>query len=287
MDGIANLHSWQWFVLLEGMVSIMVAVIGFWLLPNWPDNTGTYYFSAEESEMAQYRAEVSTGGRSEDDEGGYLEGLTMACKDPFTWMFAGQHFALILMQSYKDFLPSRKIMDTFGFTEVETYLIQAPPWFVAYIITLVVSWHSGRKLEHCWHIVACILVSTVGAVILISTVNTGARYFSIFLLCAGPFVGLNIQLSWETIVVPRPRTKRAALIAIANSVSSITHWFSPYFFLRSQEPRYELGGGIIIVGAGLTIISCFVTKGWATKKNKELVREEEITGITNSWRYVT
>ncbi len=40
-------------------------------------------------------------------------------------------------------------MDTFGFTEVETYLIQAPPWFVAYIITLVVSWHSGRKLEHC------------------------------------------------------------------------------------------------------------------------------------------
>jgi len=84
----------------------MVAVIGFWLLPNWPDNTGTYYFSAEESEMAQYRAEVSTGGRSEDDEGGYLEGLTMACKDPFTWMFAGQHFALILMQSYKDFLPS-------------------------------------------------------------------------------------------------------------------------------------------------------------------------------------
>jgi len=124
-------------------------------------------------------------------------------------------------------------------------------------------------------------------VILISTVNTGARYFSIFLLCAGPFVGLNIQLSWETIVVPRPRTKRAALIAIANSVSSITHWFSPYFFLRSQEPRYELGGGIIIVGAGLTIISCFVTKGWATKKNKELVREEEITGITNSWRYVT
>jgi hypothetical protein len=57
---------------------------------------------------------------------------------------------------------------------------------------------------------------------MISTLNVGARYFSIFLLCAGPFVGLNIQISWETTVVPRPRTKRAALIAIANCVSSVS-----------------------------------------------------------------
>lgn len=56
---------------------------------------------------------------------------------------------------------------------------------------------------------------------MISTLNVGARYFSIFLLCAGPFVGLNIQIAWETTVVPRPRTKRAALIAIANCVSSV------------------------------------------------------------------
>jgi hypothetical protein len=57
---------------------------------------------------------------------------------------------------------------------------------------------------------------------MISTLNVPARYFSIFLLCAGPFVGLNIQISWETTVVPRPRTKRAALIAIANCVSSVS-----------------------------------------------------------------
>jgi hypothetical protein len=57
---------------------------------------------------------------------------------------------------------------------------------------------------------------------MISTLNVGARYFSIFLLCAGPFVGLNIQIAWETTVVPRPRTKRAALIAIANCVSSVS-----------------------------------------------------------------
>lgn len=142
-------------------------------------------------------------------------------------------------------------------------------------------------LEHCWHIVVCTVIALIGSVILISTLNVGARYFSIFLLCSGTFVGLNIQISWETTVVPRPRTKRAALIAIANCVSSVTHWFSPYFFLTNQEPRYELGGGILIIGAGLTIISCLLTRWWSMRKNKELNRRDEATGVVTEWRFAT
>ncbi|SMQ56358.1 unnamed protein product [Zymoseptoria tritici ST99CH_3D7] len=134
MDGIANMHAWQWFILLEGIVSIAVACLGFWLIRNWPDNTGTYFFTPEESQMASYRACVSAGAIFEDDEGGMWEDVALACKDPFTWMFASMHFALIIAQSFEDFLPS--IMDTFGFSKVNTYLIQAPPYAVAYIVTL-------------------------------------------------------------------------------------------------------------------------------------------------------
>ncbi|GME50549.1 Vitamin H transporter [Neofusicoccum parvum] len=219
MDGIARLRAWQWFVLLEGIVSILVAFLGFWLVPNWPDTTGSYFLTAEEAEMAQYRQLVAAGGIAESDEGGYWSGVAMAAKDPFTWMFSGIHFSLIIAQSFKDFFPS--IVDTLGFSKVETYLVQAPPYAVAYLVTLGVSWSSGRMLEHCWHIIACISVSLAGAIIMISTLNVGARYFSMILLCSGPFVGLNLQISWETAVVPRPRTKRAALVAIANCIPTI------------------------------------------------------------------
>ncbi|KAH0175236.1 major facilitator superfamily transporter, partial [Aureobasidium melanogenum] len=285
MDGIANLHAWQWFIILEGIVSIMVALTGFWLLPNWPNNTGTYFFTPEESEMAQWRVLVSAGGVSEDDEGDYWGGVSQALRDPFTWMFASLHFALIIAQSFKDFFPS--IMATLGFSKVVTYLIQAPPYVIAYFVTLGISWSSGRHLEHCWHIIGSIAVCLVGAIIMISTFNTGARYSALVLLCSGPFVGLNIQISWETTVVPRPRTKRAALIAIANCVSSVSHWFSPYFFLTSQEPRYQTGGGVIIAGCGMTILSCLVTRWWCIRKNKALDKKEAETGEVNSWRFAT
>jgi MFS family permease len=31
MDNTADLHSWQWFLFIEGIVSILVAISGFWL----------------------------------------------------------------------------------------------------------------------------------------------------------------------------------------------------------------------------------------------------------------
>ncbi|KAL4864287.1 hypothetical protein BDV12DRAFT_201245 [Aspergillus spectabilis] len=287
MDGIANLRAWQWFILLEGIVSIIVAVIAFRFIPNFPDNTSRRWFSEEEAAMAQYRQVISAGGILEgsEGEGDYWGGVILAAKDPFTWMFAAIHFSLIIAQSFKDFFPS--IVDTLGFDDVVTYLIQAPPYVIAYIATLAISWSSGRFLEHCWHIIVPILVSLTGAVLMISTLNVGARYFSLILLCTGPFVGLNIQISWETTVVPRPRTKRAALIAIANCVSSVSHWFTPYFFLRSQEPRYQTGGGVIIAGCGLTVIGCLVAKWWSMRKNKQLDEAEAVSGNVTEWRYAT
>jgi len=92
-------------------------------------------------------------------------------------------------------LTSIKILDTLGFDKTTTYLIQAPPYVISFIITLAVSWSSGRNLEHGYHIIGPMIVSLIGAALMISTLNVGARYFSMILLCAGPFVGLNVSFS--------------------------------------------------------------------------------------------
>lgn len=74
-----------------------------------------------------------------------------------------------------------------------TYLIQAPPYVFAYIATLVISWSAGRYKEHCYHIVGSSMMTIIGTAIVIGTYNPGARYFGMFFMCAGPFVGLNVR----------------------------------------------------------------------------------------------
>ncbi|KAK1621733.1 major facilitator superfamily domain-containing protein [Colletotrichum phormii] len=169
MNGIAGLSPCQWFLLLEGIVSIIVGLASFWLIPNFPESTGTYFLTAEESQMAQYRQTVSAGGRTEDDEGDYWGGVWMALKDPFTYLFSAIHFSLIIAQSYKDFFPS--ILTTLGFGTTETCLIQAPPPIIAFLVTLAVSWSSGRMLEHGYHIIIPILLTLVGCIVMITTLN--------------------------------------------------------------------------------------------------------------------
>lgn len=98
-----TLSSWQWFFIIEGGVSILVGIVAFFLLPDWPENTR--WLTEDEREMAQYRVIVSNGGK-EEQVGGTWDGLKEAVKDPFTWLFCGMHFSLINAQSFKDFFPS-------------------------------------------------------------------------------------------------------------------------------------------------------------------------------------
>jgi hypothetical protein len=186
-------------------------------------------------------------------------------------------------------LTPSQIIKTFGFGKMETYLVQAPPYAIAYASACALAWSSGRFRESTYHIILPIAASAVGIAVMISTENVGARYFGAILLVSGTYNGLNLQLSWETTLVPAPRSKKAALIAIANCVSQCSHWYSPYFFPRSQEPFYRLGGGLILFGCLCTALLAWTVKWWAKRLNKKLDEAEgysEHSGVERGWRYV-
>jgi hypothetical protein len=180
-------------------------------------------------------------------------------------------------------------MKTFHFDKLTTYLVQAPPYAIAYAVACGLAYTSGRFQESCYHIIIPIVMSAIGCGTLIGTLNVGARYFGLILLISGTYSGLNLQLSWETTLVPAPRSKKAALIAIANCISQTSHWFSPYFFPTSQEPYYRLGGGLILFGCAACVVSAVLVKMRAKSLNKKLDEAEgwsEHTGVERGWRYV-
>ena len=182
-----------------------------------------------------------------------------------------------------------QILATFGFSELTTYLVQAPPYIIAYLSALAIAYSSGKYQESCYHIIVPIVLGAGGAAMLISTLNEGARYFGMILLISGTYSGLNLQLSWETTLVPSPRSKKAALIAIANCLSQTSHWFSPYFFPTSQEPFYRMGGGLILFGCICTVVLSWAIKYRAKVLNRRLDATEGWSrdcGVERGWRYM-
>lgn len=75
-------------------------------------------------------------------------------------MFVVLQMALITAQSFNNFFPS--IVGTLGYGKTETLLLTAPPYFFAFAVSLVVSFHAAHKRERGWHIAVPMLFSVLG-----------------------------------------------------------------------------------------------------------------------------
>jgi hypothetical protein len=117
-------------------------------------------------------------------------------------------------------------------------------------------------MEHCWHIIATSVFVIVGVVIVISSLNAGARHNGMFLVVAGPFAGVtyvstlhlgDLYADYRPEYMPLTDNERASTadetwrhhcqFAITNCVATVSHWFSPYFFVSltttaSLTPTY-------------------------------------------------
>lgn len=72
------------------------------------------------------------------------------------------------------------------------------------------------------------MISVVGNIIVVSTLNTGARFFAMFLMPMGAVSAYQILLAWVSNSFPRPLVKRSACISIANMIGNCANIYGPY-----------------------------------------------------------
>ena len=55
MNGLHGLPGWKWLFIMDGVISLAVALAGFWLIPDLPENSRAFYLSKEQIELAVKR----------------------------------------------------------------------------------------------------------------------------------------------------------------------------------------------------------------------------------------
>jgi hypothetical protein len=87
----------------EGAVTGLVALFGFFLLPNTPLTTS--WLTPEERELAHARMERDRVGDSSEPVSS-MEGLRQACRDPRTWLFCFMQNFHLSACSFNSFFPT-------------------------------------------------------------------------------------------------------------------------------------------------------------------------------------
>ncbi|GAA6004505.1 hypothetical protein JCM10207_000757 [Rhodosporidiobolus poonsookiae] len=271
MDGTLGRPAWSWLFILEGAITGFVAILAYFVLPDYPATTKR--LSLRERAIAVYRMEKDGGSKDDDNDVGALQSLKMAVTDYRLYLLAIIIITKTTAGAVTQFFPT--VVQTFGYNKVITLVLTAPPYLLTVVLSVVISRLSDRRPERCFHLAIPLAFGLIGYVIAAATTKTGPRYVSLFLMLGGLFGSYNVALAWVSSSFPRPRSKRAMAYATINSLGNCAQIWSPYLYPKSDAPKYSTAFITNSVMTAASILFCFILRWCLARDNAKMDREEE------------
>ncbi|KAJ4478018.1 major facilitator superfamily domain-containing protein [Lentinula aciculospora] len=238
MDNTLGIATWRWLFFIEGGLTVFVALCAAFILPDFPENSSGWLTPAERT-LAMQRIQDENPPAIPSNHNQLktqLDGLYSAMRDPKVWWLAASLGSLTFSLSWNAYFPS--IMATIGYNSTVTLLLCAPPWFVATAIAIVVSRHSDKVGERCWHITFSMGIGIIGFTLARSTMNAVIRCISLFFI-AQSYTGHICFLARASGSVSQTPTKRAVALALMNTVGSLGNVFGLYIWPTKWGPGYN------------------------------------------------
>lgn len=285
MQGKLGLAAWRWLFYIEGALTMLVAAIAVFVLPDFPENSH-WFLTPEEMRLAELRMQEDVG--TDDSDGAQCKGsrvpglgLLEALSDWRVYWLALALTSLVVSLSFNAFFPT--LTATLGYSPTVTLLLCAPPWIFATMAALAVSRHSDVTGERFFHIVIPLCIGIVGFIIASSTMRLATRYFSLFLM-AQLYSGFICFLAWTSNIFAHPPSKRAVALAFINAFSQLGNFAGSYTWQKSWGPTYAHSYAICISTTVLCIAMCFILRQVLSRENKDL-QERESSG-SRGYRHI-
>jgi len=283
LQGKLGHAAWRWLFFIEGALTIAVAILAIFVLPDFP--TTTSWLTPQERALAIKRMEEDAGvGDEQQTEQGAAKGLWLALTDWKVWWLALALTSQVVALSFNAYFPT--LSATLGFNRTVTLLLCAPPFVFAALVAFWLSRHSDKMGERFYHIVSSFALGMIGFIIAIATMNTAARYVSLFLM-AQSYAGFIVLYAWMSNSFPRPPSKRAVALALMNAFSQLGNVAGSYVWPSVWGPTYRNSYAICISTCGTAIVMLWIYRMHLISLNRKLDREEEEKGVTKKgFRYM-
>ncbi|OJJ60513.1 hypothetical protein ASPSYDRAFT_146706 [Aspergillus sydowii CBS 593.65] len=272
LNGARGLMAWRWLFIIEGAITIAIAFIAYFIIPDLPRTTS--WLSEEEKELAAWRLEEDIG---EDDwidgeQQSFYLGAKRAFLDYKVWLLLGTVYGTTSAGSITNFFPA--VMKGLGRGDVETLLLTTPPYLIGAVALIANAWHSDKTGERFLHILIPAVLAIAAFILGAATTSFVPRYISMCLLISTIYSGYIVGLGYISNVIPRPADKRAAAIAIITCLSNACQIYTSYFYPNSDAPRYTKAFCINIAMLAMSCVFATVLRICLGRENRKLDVED-------------
>ncbi len=255
-----GISSWRWLFYLEGIPTVILGVLTFFLLPNKPSDAK--WLTTEEKTWLEGKMQREHEEISSKHKHSTLSALTGVT----TWLLAIIYFSKTMaVYGVGFFAPTLLKGLKAGLSNFEVGLLNAIPYVFAALFMVWWSNHSDKTGERRWHVAASLLICAAGLIGLGFTNNAILAVFFLTIVYCGSYSIYGAFWAMTGMVF----TGKSAAVAMAaiNSIANLGGFVGP---LGIGALKTATGGNyagfyaiatLLLISAGITLSLKFAKKG--------------------------
>lgn len=249
MDGVMNLHGWQWMFILEAIPALLLGVVVLGFMTDKPEKAKWL----KEDERAWLIKTMADEHAQQDKSGkhGIIRGLADLRVLGLALIYFGTSAGLYTLGIW-----APQIIKGLGVSSMAVGFLNAIPPIVSVVAMVLWSRHSDRTGERTWHVIIACVAAAVGLVI-----AAGANSV-VGLIAALTLVNVGISCAkpplWSMPTMFLSGAAAATGIATINSIGNLGDFVAPSVIGWIKDSTGSYAGGLYFV-AGLLVFSAVLT----------------------------
>ncbi|KAG1847112.1 MFS general substrate transporter [Suillus tomentosus] len=254
MGGMEGLEAWSWIFLIEGLATIVVAIISFFgecstLLVDFPETAK--FLTPEERAFVVWRKKYDNSSVGEEKKFA-AKHVWAAFQDWQIWLHIPIYMSIVgPLYGITLFLPT--IIKSFGYNTPVSQLLTVPPYIAGTITLLVFAYYSDKLKMRSPFILAGLTMCLIGFSINISTAPDGAKYFGTYIIVMGSYAALPGVISWLGNNLSG-QYKRGVGMALEMSVGNLSGVVAATIYRSRDSPRFIFGHAFELMFVGIGFI---------------------------------
>ncbi|WKT47178.1 Polymerase, nucleotidyl transferase domain [Fusarium oxysporum f. sp. vasinfectum] len=284
MEGHAGLEGWQWVFLIDGIITLPVAIFGFFFFPDVPEYTDASYLSDKERQLALDRLPPKK------EDGHDIQAWSLVKRvmgHPLLYVCCVFSVLGSALQSYVVqglmllYLKFRKDID--GFTQSEVNTLPIPTHAVGIVAELSVSFFMDRyNRRMSLGFLLCSIQIICSIVLLIPGMSVAGNLTALYLSASA--YGINPLLyGWSSNILARTADDAARSVTLASMAASdglLWTFWGIVMFPADHAPYWRNGYiGMLCVSAAM--VGWLFAVRWLDRYTAEKYPAGEHTSVSS------
>ncbi|KAH9927165.1 MFS general substrate transporter [Epithele typhae] len=244
LNGVSGRSGWRWLFIIDGVITLPIALYGFLMFPDVPTTTKAFYLSDEERLLSCERLETE---QNKDIGHGHLSmGLVKRLLGSWRWYGCSLLFAI---SGETESFGSNNLMGQWlkalgGYTVEQIDFYPSGVTAFAIVSTLIcATWTDATRSRARWPVlvymsVACIVAS----IILLAPSSPRGLDFFAWYLAGASYAGQATTFAWANQICADDHAARGVVLASMNMWNNVVNaWWPLVFYPATDAPRFVKG----------------------------------------------